>query len=203
MHADHALQQLAASDPARRLPSLAEDRRERLRHQILASRHGTLRRQPRRRYAIAVATALTALVVTGAGWALYRTVLSTPAEVSDDFTAWTQRVPLPLGERWQQPDLGGGGLYGDQAAAMIVTGIATCDWFAYWLAAHDRHDAAQLRAAGAEIAHVRSLLPVHPAGAPEEAGGYSLDSLRLYDRIIAEQGAGRSAQTEQYLRANC
>jgi hypothetical protein len=59
------------------------------------------------------------------------------------------------------------------------------------------------RAPGLADRRIQSLLPLHPEGAPEEAGGYDAGSLRLYDRLIAEADRGGATAVRRYLRASC
>ena len=46
-------------------------------------------------------------------------------------------------------------------------------------------------------------MPLHPAGAPEDAGGYDAASLRYLDTLVAEAKRGETGIVEQYLAANC
>jgi hypothetical protein len=46
-------------------------------------------------------------------------------------------------------------------------------------------------------------MPLHPAGAPEEAGGHDAASLRYFDTLIAEAKGGEAGTVEQYLATNC
>ncbi len=46
-------------------------------------------------------------------------------------------------------------------------------------------------------------MPLHPAGAPEEAGGYDAGSLRYFDAMIAEASRGEATLVRQHLTANC
>jgi hypothetical protein len=50
---------------------------------------------------------------------------------------------------------------------------------------------------------VRALMALHPEGAWEDVGGYSADSLRLIDAMIAEAARGDGTTVRQYLLANC
>jgi hypothetical protein len=201
MPADTALATQRSHDPARSLQPLTHEDRESLRRRTVSAPIPLERR--RRTVLVAVAATLAALVIGGAGLALYEGVFSTPARVRDDFGIWTKRVPLPPGAHWTKPNLDETGLYGAKAAQMIATGQATCAWFSYWRTALAENDQAGVAAATTGIARVRALLPVHLSGAPEEAGGYSRQSLRFYDRLIREQQAGDARGTTQYLRANC
>jgi hypothetical protein len=202
MPADTALAQLRRHDPARSLPAMSSEERESLRLRIVSS-PVALRPRRRRLVVAAVAAAVGALVLAGVGLPLYEGVFSTPAQVRDDFAVWTKRVPLPPGAHWSPLNLGEDGLYGGKSAQLIATDQATCAWFAYWRDALAAHDQARLTAAEAGIEKVRGLLPIHPAGAREDAGGNTAQSLRVYDEILRQQQGGNAIGTEQYLLANC
>jgi hypothetical protein len=203
MPADRAFARLRAHDPAGSLPDLDRESRERLRSRIVASPVGLPARRRFQRPAVALAAVVAMLAVTGVGWAVYRTLVGTSAEVESELAVWRQRLPLPPGATWQRPDLDRSALYGDRAGAMIAAGQATCAWFGYWLRADEQGDPARLRVADAGIARVRAALPVHAPGDPEEAGGYTPGALAAYDSIVADQRRREPAATRQYLRANC
>jgi len=73
----------------------------------------------------------------------------------------------------------------------------------YWDDARKDGATARMRSAVAGFAGVRSTMPLHPAGASEDVGGFDRGTLALYDRVIAQQRANEAMLTEQYLRANC
>jgi hypothetical protein len=202
-----SLERLWAHDPARGLSPLDRVQRDRLRHAIAVTPvHATVALRPnrvRRPAVVLVAATAGALLFATAGWAVYETVFSTAAQVRDDFAVWSDRIELPPGAAWQRPSLEEQGLYGLRAAQMIALDQATCAWFRYWEHGFERSDSVRMRAAAVGAARVRAAMPPHPAGAPEEAGGYDASALDAVDAIIAEQRLGRARLTEQYLRANC
>ncbi len=59
------------------------------------------------------------------------------------------------------------------------------------------------RSSYAEALTLRRMMPLHPAGASEDAGGYDQSSLRATDREIAAAHRGDFTLVRQYLRANC
>ena len=50
---------------------------------------------------------------------------------------------------------------------------------------------------------LRQMMPLHPDGASEDAGGYDQNSLRATDREIAAAHRGDFTLLRQDLRANC
>ncbi|MGH3043014.1 MAG: hypothetical protein ACRDNG_14985 [Gaiellaceae bacterium] len=69
----------------------------------------------------------------------------------------------------------------------------------YW----SEGDTAQRSEALAGFRQVQALMPLHPEGAPEEAGGYDAGLLRYFDTLIADAEQGDASTARQYLPANC
>jgi hypothetical protein len=152
-----------------------------------------------RRGRIALVAAVLALALAGAGWGVYSAAFDSPETVRSDFRDVTAAIPLPPGATWEEPIPDEEGLYGQQAGLMIALGQATCAWLGYW----EDGDAGQKAEALAGFRRVRALMPLHPEGAPEEAGGYDAGSLRYFDELIAEAARGEAATVRQYLGPNC
>jgi len=203
MSVESSIALLRVHDSAQQLSDVSFEDRERVRAQILATPVMHARRRARRRLVVALAAGVAALLFAAAGWAVYESVFHSSAQVRDDFQAWAERIELPPGAQWHEPNLDGQGLYGGRAAEMIALGQATCAWFSYWDDAHNARATGRMRDAAAGFVQVRAAMPLHPNGANEEAGGYAPQALSYYDRVIEQQGRGVSQLTEQYLRANC
>jgi hypothetical protein len=201
MSVESSISLLRANDPAKRLVPLAQEAQERLRAEIV--RAPVRRRPTSRRLLVALAAGVAALLFAATGWAVYQSVFQGAAEVRDDFATWTQRLELPPGAAWRQPNLDGEALYGGRAAQMIALSQATCAWLSYWDGGYKAQAAARMRAAVAGFAQVRAAMPVHPDGANEEAGGYAPQALAFYDRLIEQERRNVPELTEQYLVANC
>jgi hypothetical protein len=198
MSADAVLELLRRSDPARELPPLDAGSRERVRAAVVAAPLRSAR--PRVRRALVVA-GVAAAVLAACGWTLYETVFAGPTaqDVQSEFRVVTRAVPLPPGAHWRVPRLDEHGVYPGPQARMIAVLQATCAWFDYWRAGDPQQRALALRAEG----RIRALMPVHRAGASEDAGGFDASSFDAYDAIVAAQRQGDPAPTAGYLRANC
>jgi hypothetical protein len=200
MSAD-ALTLLRDADPARDLEPLGEVEAERLRLAILASaRRAPSRRRPR----LALIAALAAVALLAAGFTAYKVAFegSTAAQVRDSFAEQRQRVPLPPGATWADLDLEEQGVYAgssDRWGLMLALGQAECAWFGYWVDG----GAAQRAEAIDGMHRLRTLMPLHPEGALEDVGGYSQQSLDLYDGWVAAAARGDGTELRQFLRANC
>jgi hypothetical protein len=200
MPAPDVLELLREHDPARALRPAPAEARERLRRSIVASPAPARTRSARRpRGRIALVAAALALALAGGGWAVYAAVFDTPETVRDELAELTRTIPLPPGASWEEPKLNEDALYGQQAALMFAVGQATCAWLGYW----SEGDSAQRTQALAGFRKVRALMPLHPAGAPEDGGGYEAASLRYFDMLIAEAKRGEAGTVEKYLAANC
>lgn len=199
MPAPDALDTLRRHDPAAALPPAEADARERLHRAIVAEPvRSRPEKRPRRRGRLVLVAAAVALVLSAAAWSLYSGSLDTPETVSREFDDATKSIPLPPGETWDEPYLPDG-LYGQRAALMAALAQAECAWLRYW----DEGDAAQRSEALVGIRKLRTLMPLHPQGAPEEVGGYDESSLRATDRMIAEAARGDGRTVRQHLLANC
>lgn len=187
-------------DPARDLQPMTREARERLRRSIVVTPVPGSARTARRRYGrIAFVAAVVALGLAAAGWNFYSSVLDKPETVRTEFAEVTTTIPLPPGGSWEQPNLQKDALYGRRAALVIALDQATCAWLGYW----SDGKPAQRAEAISGFKQVRALMPLHPAGAPEEVGGFDVSSLRAYDQIIADMGRADPTRVEQYLTANC
>ena len=196
------LELVRAHDPARTLPPASDAERESLRLRVLATPGRPSRRRRVRPLAVALAALVAALALATAGWGVYETVFQTADDVRADFATQTAGIPLPPGVAWQEPDLEEG-LYVGPAARMMALGQATCAWFEDWAAAFRADDAPRMAAAVAGFERVRALMPLHPEGASEDAGGFHSSTLAFYDRALRAQRHGDVTLTEQYLVANC
>jgi hypothetical protein len=199
MPADAVLELIERHDPARGLEPLDAAARERLCAAIVSA--PLPRSRPRRRRAVLVG-AVAAAVLAAGGWTLYETVLGDPTaqDVRADFARVTRAIPLPPGAHWRVPDLDEQGVYPGPQARMIALLQSTCAWFAYWRAGdHPGERESALRVEG----RIRTLMPVHREGMPEDAGGFDATSFQAYDAIVAAQRRGDPAPTTSYLRANC
>ena len=200
MPAPDVLELLRKHDPARGLPPASTTARETLRRSIVTVPIAEPRRRASRpRGRIALAAAVLALALAAGGWALQAAIFDTASTVRDDFADVTATIPLPPGAAWQSPSLDGDALYGRQAALMLALGQASCAWLDYWNEGNTSQQAEALTG----LRRIRALMPLHEAGAQEEAGGYDAASLRYFDRLIAEAERGESRTVEQYLAANC
>ena len=201
MHRD-AVSLLRTADPAVALAP-DPDLRERTRAFVLAQpRVVPGRTRGRRRVLVAVASIVAALVVAGAGWTAYSSLVTGPEPARDEFHATTRLLTLPPGAQWREPAYGDA-LYGRHAGRLDAVFQATCAWFDEWSAAAVADDAARVARAEAAVARVRSLMPLHRAGDPEEAGGFDAASLAWFDRIVREARGGDLAGVDAYRRANC
>jgi hypothetical protein len=202
MSVESSIELLRAQDPARSLPVLPVDARDRLRAQIVGT--SPRRRPARRRFVVALAIGAAALLFAATGWAIHERFFQTSADVRSDFATVTANIALPPGAVWKTPNLDDQGLYaGTRAAEVLAYLQATCAWFSYWDEAHKAGATARMGSAVAGFVLVRTTMPLHPDGATEDVGGFDKGTLALYDRVIAEQRARNATLTEQYLRANC
>jgi hypothetical protein len=200
MPAPDVLELLRQHDPARELLPAPAAARERLRRFIVATHVPGPVRPARRRYRrIVLVAAVGALGLAAAGWGFYSAVLDTPETVRSDFADVTGTIPLPPGASWEQPNLDEDALYGRQAGLMLALYQATCAWLGYW----SDGTPSQRAEAISGFRQIRTLMPLHRKGAPEEAGGFDAGSLRHYDALIADMRRGDPTRVEQYLLANC
>jgi hypothetical protein len=140
-------------------------------------------------------------VLAAGGWTVYETVFAGPTaqDVRGDFAEVTRTIPLPPGAHWRLPDLDERGVYPGPQARTIALLQATCAWFGFWRGGDQAQRVSALRAE----ARIRTLMPVHREGMPEDAGGFDVTSFQAFDAIMAAQRRGDPAPTASYLRANC
>jgi hypothetical protein len=199
MPASDVLELLRRTDPARELQPASPDARERLRQAIVIEPAPTPpRRAPRRRARLVLVAAALALIVSAGAWGVYST-LDSPETVRSDFEDATRTIPLPPGSAWADPNLDENGLYGQEAGLMHALSQAECEWLRYWA----EGDAAQKAEALAGFRQVRALMPLHPEGASEDAGGYDAGTLSFFDQMIVEAERGDGTNVRQFIRANC
>jgi hypothetical protein len=199
MPAPDVLELLRSTDPARELQPASAEARERLRQAIVVVPAQTgPRRAPRRRARLVLVAVALALIVSAGAWGVYSS-LDSPETVRSEFEDATRAIPLPPGAAWEDPNLDENGWYGQQAGLMHALWQAECAWWRYW----DEGDAAQKAEALAGFRRVRALMPLHPDGASEDVGGFSSESLRFIDRMIAEAERGDGTNVRQFLLANC
>ena len=196
------LELVRAHDPARTLAPASDAEREALRLRVLATPVRSRRARRVRPLAVALAVLVAALALATAGWGVYETVFQTADDVRADFDTQTAGIPLPPGVEWRVPDLEEG-LYVGPAARIMALEQAACAWLEEWDGAYRAGQAGRMAAATDGLGRVRALMPLHPAGASEDVGGYDETALAFYDAALREQGRGVPTRTEQYLVANC
>ena len=123
--------------------------------------------------------------------------------VNQQFAAVTRTIALPPGAHWKALDLPADALYGQHFALMAAIGQAQCAWYGHWDAAASAGNSAAVAQSYAAALKLRALMPVHPAGASEDAGGYDAGSLAAADREIAAAHRGDFTLLRQDLKANC
>jgi hypothetical protein len=197
-----AIALLRRHDPAAALRPLPEERAATMRDAVLRS-PAPARRSARRRRPVAVAVAATALLASGA------TVYSSIAGDDDaptvrrEYAAVKRTIDLPAGVRWRPLDLPANAVFGQRYALEFAIGQAQCAWYGHWIAAARAGDDAGVARSYAEALSLRRRMPLHRAGQPEDAGGYTRGSLAATDREIAAAHRGDFGLLRQFLRANC
>jgi hypothetical protein len=197
------LELLRKADPAW---SQAEDPlvRERLREAALASPVRPARRSlTKRGRLVLVAAALAAALVAFGGWTMYASLVTGPESALDEFHATQSKLTLPPGAHWTEPNYPADALYGRYMGLITALDQATCAWFSEWDASASAGDSKGVAAAQSAVAQIRGLMPVHEAGAGEEAGGYDAASIAHFEGLVRRAEAGRLRGVRQYVTANC
>jgi hypothetical protein len=203
---DDLMNVIARHDPAASLRPLPEAAVRSMRDGILGSTLGSTpeRKVSRRRWPVVVAAA-----VAVAGLAAAATVYSSiPGDdhaptVRQQFAAVTKTIELPPGAHWRPLDLPADALYGQRFALIAAIGQAQCAWYSHWSSAAAAGNQAITAQSYAAALRLRRMMPLHPAGASEDAGGYDRSSLRATDREIAAAHRGDFSLLKHDLRANC
>ncbi len=190
-------------DPAAQLRPLPSADATAMRDRILRSAVPRTSSRRRRRPLLLAATVAVA-VLAGAA-TVYSSI---PGDdhaptVNRQFAAITKTIDLPPGAHWKPLHLPADALYGQRFALIAAIGQAQCAWYAHWNSAAAAGNDAAAQRSYAEALTLRRMMPLHPAGASEDAGGYDQSSLRATDREIAAAHRGDFTLVRQYLRANC
>ncbi len=207
---DRLMATIAAADPARTMPPASPAVREATREAILRSEPVSERRQasapPRssrgRQVArVALVAALLAVVLPTAAWAYFSYLTDRPTALNE-FHAAQQRMPLPAGATWTEPDLPADAVFGSKFGFIAAWGQSTNAWLREWVAAHDAKDTAREQAAIAAVERQIRLMPLHRDGDPEEAGGFVKESVTYFKELVDRAKQGDMSGIEEYLRAN-
>ncbi len=200
---DDVITLIRRHDPAAQLRPLPAADATAMRDRIVRSA-GPRTSLRRRRRPLVLATAAAVAALAGAA-TVYSAI---PGDdhaptVNRQFAAVTRTIDLPPGAHWKPLHLPAGALYGRRFALIAAVGQAQCAWYAHWNSAAAAGNDAAVQRSYAEALTLRRMMPLHPAGASEDAGGYDPSSLRATDREIAAAHRGDFALVRQYLRANC
>jgi hypothetical protein len=199
---DELMNVIARHDPAAALRPLPEADARAMRDHILLA---TPRPKPsRRRWPVVVAVAVAVAALAGAA-TVYSSI---PGDdyaptVRQQFAAVTKTIALPPGADWKPLDLPANALYGQRFALIAAIGQAQCAWYSNWTSAAAAGNRAGTAQSYAAALRLRRMMPLHPAGASEDAGGYDRGSLRATDREIAAAHHGDFTLLKQDLRVNC
>lgn len=200
---DDVITLLRRHDPAARLRPMPETAAQAMRDQIVhAPPVRTARRRRRRLTLLAVAAAVMTL---GAATAVYSSISGddSASTVQAQYAAVTRTIQLPPGAHWKALDLPPNSVFGREFALQAAVGQAQCAWYSTWIAAATSGDHALVTRSYAHARTLRAMMPLHPAGAPEDAGGYDRGTLQMVDREISTAHRGDFRLLRQDLRANC
>ena len=200
--AHDAITLLRRHDPASALRPLPEAEAGAMREAILRSPAAAPRRA-RPRWPLAAAAAAAVLLVGGA--TVYSSISGDDdaPTVRREYAAVRRTIALPAGVRWRPLDLPANAVFGQGYALQFAIGQAQCAWYDHWIAAARSGDSAGVARSYAEARSLRSRMPLHRAGQPEDAGGYTRGSLAATDREIAVAHRGDFGLLHRFLRANC
>ncbi len=200
---DELITLLQRHDPAAALRPLPGIEAAAMRDRIVGSAPD--RTPARRRWRpLALAVAVGAMALAGATAVYSSTAGDDRAPtVNQQFAAVTRTIALPPGAHWKALGLPADALYGQHFALMAAIGQAQCAWYGHWDAAASAGNSAAVAQSYAAALKLRALMPVHPAGASEDAGGYDAGSLAAADREIAAAHRGDFTLLRQDLKANC
>lgn len=200
---DDVITLIRRHDPATHLRPLPSADATAMRGRILRSAvPRTSSRRRRRPLVLAAAVAVAALAGAATVYSSIPGDDHAPS-VNRQFAAITKTIDLPPGAHWRPLHLPADVLYGRRFALIAAIGQAQCAWYANWNSAAAAGNDGAVRHSYAEALTLRRMMPLHPAGASEDAGGYDKSSLRATDREIAAAHRGDFTLLEQYLRANC
>jgi hypothetical protein len=199
---DDLMNVIARHDPAASLRPLPEADARAMRDRILRS--APERNDPRRRWPAVLAVAVVAAALAGAA-TVYSSVPGDDRAptVRQQFAAVTKTIDLPPGAHWKPLQLPAHALYGQRFALIAAIGQAQCAWYSHWTSAAAAGNHAAVARSYAAAVGLRELMPLHPAGGSEDAGGYDRSSLRATDREIAAAHHGDFTLLRQDMRANC
>ena len=197
-----AIALLRRHDPAAALRPLPEPEARAMREAIVRA-PVPVHRRSRRRPMVAAAVAAAALLAGGA--TVYSSI---PGDddaptVRQEYSAVKRTIDLPKGVHWRPIDLPRNSVFGQGYALEFAIGQAQCAWYGHWIAAAESGDGAAVAHSYAEARRLRRRMPLHRAGQPEDAGGYTRGALAATDREIAAAHGGDFSLLRRFLRANC